>query len=116
MKKKYYVNLIGIIVIALAIYFGLKSIDIKIEIENSISDIPGPSITINDSLTEKLYQDKLKEYQDWGYANGLIMAKRALRENEQLIELGIESKSLNCRELVEKLYELGREDSLKRPD
>lgn len=73
-------------------------------------------IIINDSLIEKLYQDKLKEYQDWGYANGLIMAGRILGENKWLVEIGWETEVLNCKEVVDDLYEAGYQDALKRPD
>ena len=50
--KKYQINLVGIVLIGLALYLGLHSIDITIEVK--------PNTTINDTLTEKLYQDKLK--------------------------------------------------------
>ena len=107
--KKEKIKLIGIILIALAIYLGLGQI--KIEIST-----PTPNVVIDDNLSQKLYQKKLKEYQDWGYANGLTMAKRILKENEQFRERGWEDEILTCEQIVNDLYEAGYQKAIKNPE
>ena len=90
--RKDILNFIGLILIAIALYLGLSSMEMnvqtKVEIPSSEVETVASNTIVGSETIEKLFQDKLKAYQDWGYANGLIMAKRALRENEQFREWG----------------------------
>ncbi len=106
MKK--YQTLIGCLLIAIALYFGLNSIDIKIEVKNESS---------SQSIQEKLFQEKLEAYQDWGYNNGLAMPKRILGENEWFKKMGISTydPNLTCEQVVDEMYETGLKNAV-RPD
>jgi hypothetical protein len=106
MKK--YQTIIGCLLIAIALYFGLSSIDIDIEVKNTSSP---------QSIQEKLIQEKFQAYQDWGYYNGLAMPKRILSENEWFKKTGDNNydPNLTCEQLIDEMYDIGYKNA-NRPD
>ena len=89
-------------------------VEVKIEIKN---DLEYPVLTTTpQNIQEKLLQEKFKEYQDWGYYNGLAMPKRILGENEWFESMGWEyNKNLTCEKIIDDMYELGQKN-VRRPD